>query len=68
MDALRPFDHLKADLPPGPSRPQPGGEVACIGLIGPDTPQPGALVPHACEQAFGGHAVLPVGPRDDHGE
>jgi hypothetical protein len=64
LEALKPFNHLEADFPPGPQGPHPGHEVTGVGLIRPDQPQPGEPVTEGGEEMPRGLAVLPVGRRD----
>lgn len=45
LEAFESFDHLQADVAPGPQGPHPGSERTRLGLIGPDQPQARNLVP-----------------------
>ena len=68
MAPLRALDDFQADLPPRPQAPHPCRQGTRVGLIGPDTPQPRALVLQACQQAFRTGTVLHVRRRDRHGQ
>jgi hypothetical protein len=63
-EALEPFHHLQADVPPRPQRPHPGDEITDVGLIRPDQSKPGKPVPEDFQELLRAIAVLHVSSGD----
>jgi hypothetical protein len=66
FEAFKSFDHLQADVAPGPQGPHPGSELTPIGLIGPNQSQARTLMPQDREETLGTVTVLDTGGRHHH--
>jgi hypothetical protein len=68
LDPSGPFDHVQANIPPGPERPHPGEAVTGRGLIRPDQPPSGKPAAEDVSQQHGSIAILHTSGRDHYGQ